>query len=710
MAVRRSPSLSGKQHAALAALLAVCLTVTAMAWRHQRDMGIEQANARFDRQLAIIQTALIERMQGVVDLVVAARALTATGPVTAERWRAFVGSLDLDHRLGVDGLGYIAAVRGEAKGEFESRMRRERPNFAVVPPGSRTVYYVLSHIEPGRNTTVIGLDLATFPSRRAAAEQARDEDAPILSEKVRLVTPAGAENDLVVFLPVYAPGATPHTVEERRRALIGWVAAGLHAQALLDGLGGPDPSIHMHVFDGPPVPAESLYESTLPDPSGGGLERERTIPLLGREWTVRFHTGAAFHRDGDDRTALLMLLAGLTSTICLWWGAFSLMAARARGVAMAMALTEEVRTSRRRYRSIVTTTQQGYWEIDGQGMTTDVNPALCTMLKAERAGLVGRSALDWVAPHHRHLLERHLARRATTPQSQVEIDLVRGDGMIVHAQLQATTLFGRDGGVATSFAMVADVTHLRRAESALKESERRYRGLVENIQDGLMIIVDGRLRFVNEPFARMVGHRADALIGTDFRALVAPEDRRMVEERYRLRLAGLDVPQEYCCRLLWRAGSERVIALLHTAVIEEADGAPATVGTVKDVTAQRRGDEQLRLLWHAVENSPVSVMVTDAEGRILYVNPGFVAMTGYGSAEVAGRTPRLLKSDQTPPEAHTAMWQSVLSGQRWSGIFRDRRKDGAVVALATSISPIQDDNGVITHLLAVQSPLATAEA
>lgn len=109
-----------------------------------------------------------------------------------------------------------------------------------------------------------------------------------------------------------------------------------------------------------------------------------------------------------------------------------------------------------------------------------------------------------------------------------------------------------------------------------------------------------------------------------------------------------------------------------------------------------------RLLMHALEYSPATIIVTDAEGKIVYANPKFVETTGYGIGEVIGQTPRLFKSGETSPSEYGQLWKTILSGKEWRGTFHNRRKNGALYWERASISPVFDANGKISNFMAVK--------
>lgn len=122
----------------------------------------------------------------------------------------------------------------------------------------------------------------------------------------------------------------------------------------------------------------------------------------------------------------------------------------------------------------------------------------------------------------------------------------------------------------------------------------------------------------------------------------------------------------------------------------------------RDAIERERAERELIKLSRAVEQSPAMVMIADAKGVIEYVNPKVTAVTGYVPAEIIGHTPRILSSGERTPEAYKEMWETLLAGREWRGIFHNKCKDGSLYWGETAISPIFDTEGKITHFVAVQ--------
>jgi len=126
------------------------------------------------------------------------------------------------------------------------------------------------------------------------------------------------------------------------------------------------------------------------------------------------------------------------------------------------------------------------------------------------------------------------------------------------------------------------------------------------------------------------------------------------------------------------------------------------MGLARKGEDRRALEARLRILIKAVEQSPVSIIVTDNQGNIEYVNPKFCQVSGYSAEEVLGKTPRILKGGFLPADFYRDLWRTILAGEEWHGVFHNRTKGGDLVWELASISPIRDDEGVITHFVGVK--------
>jgi PAS domain S-box-containing protein len=245
-------------------------------------------------------------------------------------------------------------------------------------------------------------------------------------------------------------------------------------------------------------------------------------------------------------------------------------------------------------------------------------------------------------------------------------------------------------------AFIADRTEERREEAAHRDSENRLQEFIESTHDSFFILgFDWRVLYFNRRATEILGASAEEMIGKVYwevfpRYLGTPVEanfRKAMEER---------VPVQY------QLGGIYTTYWYDVSIYPSSDGISVFAA---DRTAERKAHDALRKLSEAVEQSPVSVVITDLKGNIEYVNPKFTQLTGYTLEEALGQNPRILKSGLTPPDTYKDLWQTLLSGKTWRGEFANRKKNGDLYWEAVSISPIMDQEGTITHFVAVKEDI-----
>jgi two-component system, cell cycle sensor histidine kinase and response regulator CckA len=282
-----------------------------------------------------------------------------------------------------------------------------------------------------------------------------------------------------------------------------------------------------------------------------------------------------------------------------------------------------------------------------------------------------------------------------------EFIAVAKDGRKIDCEV-STSYIDYQGGQATQ-GIIRDITERKRAEEALRESESKYSTLVENANEAIVVAQDGILKFCNSKTAEITEFTQTELISKPFFELVHKDDCDLVFKRFQKRLKGEKVPDAYSFRLIAKSGELKWVNI--NSVVINWEGRAATLNFIADISANKIAEEELRKLTRAVEQSSSSIVITDTQGKIEYVNPYFCQLTGYSENETIGQNPRILKSDQTNPELFVEMWQTITDGREWRGEFVNRKKDGDLFWEFVSISPIKDEKGEITHFLGIKEDI-----
>lgn len=246
--------------------------------------------------------------------------------------------------------------------------------------------------------------------------------------------------------------------------------------------------------------------------------------------------------------------------------------------------------------------------------------------------------------------------------------------------------------------MTQDETLVRNGFSL---DEKHYRELLTYLPEGVGITdLAENLIFVNDEFAAMLGYTPEELIGMNIKSLIPKSEISILKYESAKRLNG--VSSGYNLRMIRKGGGEITVRVSGVPRRNEEDNVIGTMAVVIDITTEREKELELLKLSSAIEASPTSVVITDVEGTIEYVNPKFSELTGYASREVIGNNPRVLKSGKTPPEVYNELWKIITSGKIWHGRFINKKKNGELYWEDAWISPIKNQEGGITHFVAVK--------
>jgi len=155
----------------------------------------------------------------------------------------------------------------------------------------------------------------------------------------------------------------------------------------------------------------------------------------------------------------------------------------------------------------------------------------------------------------------------------------------------------------------------------------------------------------------------------------------------------------------FRSKSGTILHCILAGEIIQLNNQAHILSIARDVTARNQAEQKLLELSRAVEQSPASILITDTNGTIEYVNPRFTQLTGYAAEEVLGQNPRILQSGQTSPEIYDQLWEALAGGREFRGEFVNKKKNGDLYYESGILSPIMDSRGVITHYLAVNEDI-----
>jgi PAS domain S-box-containing protein len=242
-----------------------------------------------------------------------------------------------------------------------------------------------------------------------------------------------------------------------------------------------------------------------------------------------------------------------------------------------------------------------------------------------------------------------------------------------------------------------------RSELQLRQSEQRLRDIISTMADWVWEVnAEGHYTYVSEHVKHLLGYEINEILGRTPFDFMPTEEAERVGKIFQA-IAARKEPffdLDNVCR--HRDGSIRNLLTSGVPLLDKDGRLMGYRGTDKDITLRKCAEAQLRKLSRAIEQSPVSIVITDLNGAIEYVNPKFVQVTGYSLDEVRDKNINVLKGTQTNAETYHHLWQTITAGKEWFGEFHNRKKNGELYWESASVSPIFDATGQTTHFLAIK--------
>ena len=458
-----------REHPALTALaiLVVGLLLTGvislLGERHAQD----RIQARVDRQVQRTYLSMQDHMFTYEGLLRGGRGLfEVREKIALEEWRRFVEELDLPHRYpSVKGLAYIERVQGSDQEK-----------------------YVIRYSEPALlNPHAVGYDIGLDPEQRGAAERAMDSGQSAITAPIYFKDTGTERPAFGLLLPVYKPGTIAYTPETRRAAHLGWISAAIYLDTMMDEvMREMDPDFGTQIYGGNhPVHGGLAYQHNLGSLDGtrapirrGTQARQLVFKWGDRAWAGRVIPLPSFDQTADYRWPFWAMTAG--SIISLLFAAlcWSLIATRARAVAMAKAMTTALEGALARHENHVQNTPLGVLEWDPERRIRTWNPAAERIFGYTESEALGRGIAELLAlpgePEGKASPLDAILQEITESKAGTQATLVcrAKKGQEVICTWYSAPLLGKGGEFLGATTLVEDLTQQRQQEEALRQGQK----------------------------------------------------------------------------------------------------------------------------------------------------------------------------------------------------------------------------------------------
>ena len=368
-------------------------------------------------------------------------------------------------------------------------------------------------------------------------------------------------------------------------------------------------------------------------------------------------------------------------------------------------ILQQLRESEAQHRALVDNQAGVVFTASVDGLVQYASPQTVKIFGCTPSNWMGRRFFDMVATVHQDAVQAQWAKallgEAVEPvEAELQCSL-SGDRRWVAISLAPQRR--DDGTVHSVLGTIWNLTEHKAVEDSLQRSEEQFRSVWESSADGMRLSDGaGAILRVNEAFCRMFRRTRHQIEGRPLKDCYASREGQRIQDIYVSKY-----PDQYerifeSRTELWN-GAHLWLEVSNSLI--SRPGGPVVLSIFRDITERKATEEQLSVLVRAIEQSPTSVVVTDTQGRIEFVNPRFSAITGYSSDEALGQNLRILKSGMTPDALYRDLWETISDGREWQGEMLNRRRDGTLFWEQVSISPVKNLSGKVTHFVAVKEDI-----
>lgn len=700
------------------AVLLLALAATYFAWKETARLSESRAEVDFSLHAQDIRNSIANRLATYEQVLRGAKGLfAASEKVERGEWHEYVTSLGLEeHYPGIQGIGYAVLLKPGEVDRHAAEIRKQGfPEYRLYPPGRREIYTSIDYLEPFdfRNRRALGYDMWSEPARREAMERARDSGRAAMSGKVLLVQESekDVQTGFLLYLPLYRNGMLHDTIEERRRALVGWVYSPFRMNDLMNGiLGAREKQFDIEVFDGEEMKSRMFDSFERPEKAKRKALFRSTglVEIAGHAWTVEITSLPGFEA-GIDRKQRMVVLDGVAISLLVFLTLRLLATGRSRALRLAEKMNRELVESESRFRALYENVPAGVVSVDtGTGFILQANPKFQSMIGYGEGELKGMSVAQLTHPEDRPVTEKNLQKigHGESAELRFEKRYLRKDGSVFWAEIGVTALRNKGEESIHTLAIVTDIDERKRWESALEASERRLQEIIDVMPVALFVKdPSSKILLMNRECEVQWGVTLAELKGSDGSGFFPAEQMDLFLQRDREVFSGcvlVDFEEA-----VWN-DSLKANRIVHTykKPVYDREGKPLyLIGMAVDITEQKEREKELRLASAVFDITDEAIVVTDPQNRVIRVNPSFTAITGYGPEEVMGRNPGLLSSGIHDRAFYEDLWTKLNSEGVWRGEIWNRRKNGEIYVEWISIKAIRDESGKIANHVAVLSDI-----
>lgn len=718
--------------------LALTLTGIAITFVVVYDAEKIRTQMEFDNRAAGISRLLIDSSERIVDRTRSlAEFFNFSGPISRQVFADLAQSI-LSQHPEIQALEWLPKLEHPQLAEFERQVRAEgfsdfqvherNENNQLRPVQFRDRYFPILYLEPlAQFPSLLGFDAASHDESWQSKQKAIDSRQISASQPLKLLAESGGQAGLLISVPVFDLSGD----KSASNRLLGFISALIVPNRIIDGtLEGIDLSgLHFKLqdLDAPPQDAELFNQPVINplNPSYDFKPWQTSFLFCDRRWQITVTADREFVIKHGSTLPWTTLIGGLFFTSLMSMLLLVISGRNAQIEALVDIRTRELertnaelrntertlRESETRMRTLVDSQPECIKLLSREGQLLDMNPAGLAIIGAESLQEAqSGNVLDLVLPAYREAFASVNAATFSGQSGSLEFEIRNLKGELRWLETHAVPLRNASGEIVAALGITRDISEHKRLDSALRQNQQRLAAILDNLGACVFLKdLEGRYLYANRAVCELWNTTPEAIVGQTDAAffdqaacrVIAGNDRRVLVDGETIKQEEKDL----------RALSGKTATYLTTKLPlrDEHGQLYALLGISTDITELKHNEDNLKLAARVFGEAHEGILITDAKGVIIDVNPTFCEITGFSRGEAIGKNPHILKSGHHSAEFYADMWQSLLQTKHWQGEIWNRKKDGDLFAELLTISALCDEQGNIINFVGLFSDITQSK-
>ena len=368
---------------------------------------------------------------------------------------------------------------------------------------------------------------------------------------------------------------------------------------------------------------------------------------------------------------------------------------------------ELLKESEERFKLLFDKAPIAYQSLDENGFLTDMNETWHELMGYQKEEVTGHWFGDFLAPEYLELFKKEFAALKVRDRIDTELEMTTKNGSVIIIQLEGRIGHTTSGKFKQIHCVLSDITERRKAEKVIADERILLRTLIDNIPDAIYVKdVMGRKLISNKADLDILGLTSEnEVIGkTDLEIPSLEASNQTYADDLFVIQTGKSIVNK-TEMVTDRNGYKRYFSTSKFPLINDSGEIIGLIGVGHDITKQKQTDQKLIQLSKGIEQSPASILITDTNGNIEYVNQKLLEITGYSFEEIKGQNPRIFQSGYTSKEEYARLWQTINNGIEYRGEMQNVKRNGEFFWESILISPIRDEANNIISFMAIKEDI-----